>query len=46
MLKYVYTTGRERFWKKCLQIARAYPQLCAEEVERRAVQLELGLPPS
>jgi len=37
--------GKERFWKKCLQVARAQPKLCAEEVEFRTVLLELGLYP-
>jgi len=43
MIKCVYT--KERFWKKCLQVARAQPELCAEEVEFRAVLIEIGLCP-
>ncbi len=35
-----------KFWKACLQIARANPSLCAEEVELEAVRVHIGLPPS
>jgi len=38
-----YVFSKEKFWKNCIQIARAQPKLCAEEVEFRAVLLELGL---
>jgi len=33
----------ERFWKTCLEVARAHPELCAEEVQYKATLIELGL---
>ncbi len=34
-----------QFWNTCLKVARARPELCAEEVERVAVLIILGLIP-
>jgi hypothetical protein len=33
------------FWAKCLEIARDNPELCAEEVEYKAVRARMGLIP-
>lgn len=35
----------ERYWRICLEVARANPHLCAEEVELQAVDVMLGLKP-
>ncbi len=43
MFRYTRETRRERFWKNCLQIAKTQPKLSAEEVEFKAVLMELGL---
>jgi len=32
-----------QFWNICLKIARAHPELCAEEVEFKAVLSTVGL---
>lgn len=34
---------RSRFWKTCLKVARAHPELVAEEVEFKALLVILGL---
>ncbi len=38
-------SSKSRFWKQCLQLAKAQPELSAEEVEVKAVLVELGLRP-
>jgi len=47
LLQYVSSRLREssKFWKTCLKVARAHPELCAEEVEYKAIMVTLGLSP-
>ncbi|MCK4952880.1 hypothetical protein KAS14_03775 [Candidatus Bathyarchaeota archaeon] len=45
MSHYVHAMRESRFWKTCLHVAWAQPELSAEEVEFKAVLITLGLHP-
>jgi len=45
MSHYVHAMRESRFWKMCLQVAWAQPDLSAEEVEFKAVLISLGVSP-